>query len=259
MTKKIKLEKICSVKGCENKVGSKHTKRKRCPVHVIKRRKCHHGKVANVCKDIDCVLDPENKTWMCIHDGKARRKNDCPICNKDGRCPYSGIIKRFCACCEGSQVCPHGKQKAICMEEECIQNSGGICPCGKKRYECRECNGGLYCECGKIRRNCSKCDVIGHLMSTVRQRIHDALKYDKSKKSIEYLGCTIEFYKKYIEERFQEGMSWDNRDEWHIDHIIPLKYGDNPTVEEVSKRFHYTNTQPLWAIDNLYKGNRFII
>ena len=52
-------------------------------------------------------------------------------------------------------------------------------------------------------------------------------------------------------------MSWDNYGEWHIDHRIPLAYKQDdktPTIEEVAKRLHYTNTQPLWASDNMSKG-----
>ena len=39
-----------------------------------------------------------------------------------------------------------------------------------------------------------------------------------------------------------------------------LKYeedGISPTIEEVAKRLHYTNTQPLWATENMSKGNRY--
>ena len=53
-------------------------------------------------------------------------------------------------------------------------------------------------------------------------------------------------------------MSWENYgSEWHIDHIVPLKY-DNPTLEQTIERLHYTNTQPLWATENISKGNRYI-
>ncbi len=83
------------------------------------------------------------------------------------------------------------------------------------------------------------------------------MKDNKEKKSIEYLGCTIEEFKQHIEEQFKEGMSWDNHGEWHIDHITPLKYG-NPTLEEVVERLHYTNTQPLWAAENIAKGNKYV-
>ena len=68
----------------------------------------------------------------------------------------------------------------------------------------------------------------------------------------------IEAYKKFLEDKFVEGMSWENYgNEWHIDHIVPLKY-KNPTIEEVMGRLHYTNTQPLWVYDNVSKGNRYI-
>jgi len=55
-----------------------------------------------------------------------------------------------------------------------------------------------------------------------------------------------------------EGMSWDNYGtDWQIDHIIPIKY-DNPSLEDVIERLHYTNTQPLHATENMAKGNRYV-
>ena len=30
--------------------------------------------------------------------------------------------------------------------------------------------------------------------------------------------------KKHIENLFCDGMSWDNKSDWHIDHKIPLSY-----------------------------------
>ena len=79
--------------------------------------------------------------------------------------------------------------------------------------------------------------------------------------STEYLGCTIEELRQHIEGQFTEGMSWNNYGKWHIDHIIPIKYkqdGIIPTLEEAAKRLHYSNTQPLWADENISKGNRYI-
>jgi len=70
------------------------------------------------------------------------------------------------------------------------------------------------------------------------------------------LGCTVQEFKKYLESKFLEGMSWDNYGSWHMDHIIPVSYAKNE--EELIRLNHYTNFQPLWAFDNLSKGNRFI-
>ena len=72
----------------------------------------------------------------------------------------------------------------------------------------------------------------------------------------EILGCSYEHLKSHIEQQFQEGMSWDNHGEWHIDHIIPVSYGLN--AEEVIALNNYINLQPLWARDNLRKSNRYI-
>lgn len=107
------------------------------------------------------------------------------------------------------------------------------------------------------------CSPLSHLGEIVRSRIHSAFKYvggKKEKKKIEYLGCDIEFYKDFLEKTFKPGMNWDNHGEWDIDHIIPLQYKQDsikPTLEEVGKRLHYTNTQCLWHTENVKKGNRY--
>lgn len=74
----------------------------------------------------------------------------------------------------------------------------------------------------------------------------------KHSKSIELLGCSFEFFKKYIESQWQPGMSWDNytHDGWHIDHIKPCITFDLTNPEQQKQCCHYTNLRPLWAIDN---------
>ncbi len=99
------------------------------------------------------------------------------------------------------------------------------------------------------------------LMKSIRwglARISKNLKKNKKLRSIEYLGCSLEEFKEYIEKLWEEGMSWENYGlyGWHIDHIIPLdwflKNDQNPW-----KANHYTNLQPMWAKENLSKGNKF--
>ena len=75
--------------------------------------------------------------------------------------------------------------------------------------------------------------------------------------SKEYLGCNIKTFKKHIEQQFTEGMSWENYGEWHIDHKIPLKY-NKPSLKEVAQRRQYTNTQLMWASENMSKSCRCI-
>ena len=99
-------------------------------------------------------------------------------------------------------------------------------------------------------------------MHVISSRVSKALKKKKELSSQEYLGCDIETFKKHIEEQFTEGITWENYGKvWHIDHKIPLKYKEDgipPTLEEVIKRLHYTNTQPMLASENIAKGNHYI-
>ena len=62
-----------------------------------------------------------------------------------------------------------------------------------------------------------------------------------------------EHRKKYLEEGFQEGMSWTNYGEWHIDHIKPVCSFDKETHPSV-----VNNLQPLWAKDNFSKGKKIL-
>jgi hypothetical protein len=74
----------------------------------------------------------------------------------------------------------------------------------------------------------------------------------------EILGYTYRELHDHIESLFKPGMSWSNRGEWHIDHIIPvsllLEYG----VTDPAFINGLDNLQPLWAIENRIKGNRFV-
>ena len=62
--------------------------------------------------------------------------------------------------------------------------------------------------------------------------------------------------KEHMERQFIKGMNWENRDQWHIDHIIPLATAQ--CEDDVIRLNHYTNLQPLWAEDNLSKGSKII-
>ena len=100
-------------------------------------------------------------------------------------------------------------------------------------------------------------DINFRLVNVLRARIREAIKNGyKSAKTIELLGCSIEEVKSHLESQFTEGMTWDNHGEWHIDHIIPCASFDLTDPEQQKKCFHYTNMQPLWASENISKGDR---
>ena len=78
--------------------------------------------------------------------------------------------------------------------------------------------------------------------------------FKKKSKTAEILGCSFEQFKSHIECQFQEGMSWENRHLWHIDHIMPVSMAK--TYDEVVRLNHYKNLRPLWAHENLAKSDK---
>jgi len=95
----------------------------------------------------------------------------------------------------------------------------------------------------------------------IRCRIGKVLRernIGKQDKTYDLLGCSKKEFIKYFEAKFTEGMSWDKMgNEIHIDHIIPCCSFDLTQEEEQKKCFHYTNLQPLWAVENLSKGGKY--
>ena len=99
-----------------------------------------------------------------------------------------------------------------------------------------------------------------HVYEIARRRIYNktVIKGYKTLPALELLGCTREQYVTYIESLFIDGMAWNNHGVtgWHIDHIESLSKFDLSNIEQQRIAFHYTNTQPLWAQDNMAKHRK---
>lgn len=105
------------------------------------------------------------------------------------------------------------------------------------------------------RRKEERKDPLKRAIFNLRRRLNKVLKgHTKSESLKTILGVSVEGFKQHIEARFQPGMTWDNYGLWHLDHVIPISFGN--TVKEIENLCYFTNLQPLWAIDNKKKGNR---
>ena len=96
----------------------------------------------------------------------------------------------------------------------------------------------------------------------VRMNMHVRLNQmvtRKVGKTMELAGCSLEDLMKHLESKFAEGMTWENYGikGWHVDHIRPCASFDLEDPEEQKKCFHWSNLQPLWAVDNLKKSDKW--
>ena len=92
-----------------------------------------------------------------------------------------------------------------------------------------------------------------------RTRMWQFLKgVDKCDSTISLLGLNPQEFKAYLESRFLPGMTWNNYGlkGWHIDHIKPISSFNVKDPIQLKEACHYTNLQPLWAIDNIRKSNK---
>jgi hypothetical protein len=112
----------------------------------------------------------------------------------------------------------------------------------------------------KRRQERKKTDVHFRLKCSLRSRLSIAIKRNlKSGSAVRDLGCSIEFFRQWIEFRFQDGMTWENwgsgRGKWSIDHFYPLNAADLSDQRQFLAVNNFRNLQPMWNKDNEAKAD----
>lgn len=111
----------------------------------------------------------------------------------------------------------------------------------------------------KIRMNRYKNDPVYLIKNRIRTRFYTYIRRglaEKKVKTNELIGCSWEQLKIHIEKQFKPNMKWSNYGKWHIDHIKPMSKFNLMKIEDQYKCCNYKNLQPLWAEENLSKGDR---
>ena len=102
-------------------------------------------------------------------------------------------------------------------------------------------------------------DPAQRVSSNISRNIRRSIHLNKNGKSWRMLvGYTLAKIKNHLESLFSEGMTWENYGKWHIDHIIPISFFQFNSFDDVEFRmcWRLENLQPLWATDNIRKGNK---
>lgn len=95
-------------------------------------------------------------------------------------------------------------------------------------------------------------DLTYKLLKLLRNRLWKFLKgCEKSDRTMNLIGCSLEDLQKHLENQFVEEMTWDNYGvKWDVDHIIPCSYFDPRKEENQRICFNFRNLQPLLKEEN---------
>lgn len=115
------------------------------------------------------------------------------------------------------------------------------------------------------RLNCYHNKLKYSLDYKINERMHNmiylALRKNKGGRHWnELVGYSFNELKEHLRKQFQDGMTWERfmAGEIHIDHIVPKSHFKYTTSEDPQFKECWAlyNLQPLWANENIAKGNR---
>lgn len=94
------------------------------------------------------------------------------------------------------------------------------------------------------------------MIQRLRARLREYLRANHAPRASlrTYLKCSPKQLRQFLEFQFEDGMTWENRHLWHVDHVIPLSWANPADDYQMSIVLHFSNLQPLWAADNQKKA-----
>jgi len=105
-------------------------------------------------------------------------------------------------------------------------------------------------------QNRYRVDINYRIKSIMNKRIRDYIR-SKTKPTLEFLGCSMEYFKNWTEYQFDENMNWKNMGSyWHFDHVKPCSSFDFSSENDILECYQWTNIRPLEAIQNISKGSK---
>lgn len=197
-----------------------------------------------------CCIEKDLNNFHKSKGGKLGVKARCKECIKIDSAAYELKNKEIIKI-KKAIIYKDNKEKVIKRVGNYAKNN--IDKISKYQKEYRKIN---RVKLNKYSYDRNRLDKIFYLKSRLRKAIIQSINkkgFVKILRTEDIIGCDFDFFINYIEAQFTAGMNWKNI---HIDHIKPLFCAK--TEIEVIELNHYTNLQPLFALDNLKKGSKII-
>lgn len=203
------------------------------------------------------IYEQTNKEKIAAYRRKYRQKNKDKIAARN-RKYYQKNKKKLTARC--SKYRQSNREILAAKQREYQQNNKERCAAKDRKYR-QNNREKIAARCRKYYQEKRRNDPEYILKSRLRTRMYNAVKRagldKKCDSSSELLGISYQGLKEWLEPQFTEGMTWENRSDWHVDHIVPCDAFDMTVEENQRICFWYKNLQPLWANDNIQKSNTY--
>lgn len=219
---------------------------------------------------VECSKEYQNKMrqkWL--EDNLLKDSFDCPKCKlkfERNSVPESSL-KTKNPLCKG---CTKIRDNKLADKYEAVNLKKKEIKCSKCKIvkdldkyapsflrssspQCSLCNGSYGRDYDKKR---FELDPIYKEKRTIGEKIRKSLSrsgWTKDSTATTYLKIDKDGFINHIKSMFREGMSWENRNEWEIDHVIATSFAE--TSEDLKILWHYLNLQPLWCLENSRKSN----
>jgi predicted Zn-ribbon and HTH transcriptional regulator len=182
----------------------------------------------------------------------------CQRCS--AKVPTTGIGQKFCPACQPIALAElkhkHDRLKRIRKGKILV---GSLISCRNCGTEFTKIGvNQVYCSaiCRSRRWSSDPAWIINRRMSA---GVKSSLGDGKNGRSWELLvGYTVAELMVHLGKQFSRSMTWENRGEWHIDHIQPLSSFRFETADdpEFKAAWALSNLQPLWGRENLSKSKK---
>ena len=206
-----------------------------------------------------CNINKENTLFGNLKSSKDGLRHDCMECRKKYREENKESIK-----IQQSNYYMKNKEETLLKNKKYREEHKETINIQRKEYRNRENikehNKQKMKEYLPIRKAVikekRKSDLNFRLSEVLRSKFHKFIKGIKTSLSI-YLGCSVEFLKKWLESNFYNNMSWDNYGlYWDIDHVIPVSAFDFSDENNIKLCYNWINLKPLEKMVNIKKSNK---
>lgn len=206
-----------------------------------------------------------DKSTTSITRAAVYRPRVCATCG--GPFESRSSKKRFCDACGGARERLADRNRARAKLRLAGAREVGsqvICShclapfsltCGSQKF-CDPCSAERLNRWHRVKRSS---DPARNLADRMTRGINASLASGKEGRSWRSMvPYTLADLMLHLERQFLSGMTWENRSEWHIDHIVPqssfhFTSSDDP---EFKRCWALTNLRPLWAKDNVRKSGK---